>query len=174
MYRMLNAKKTKMTLAGLLGLAFVCLSSGLYAKGKNYGAAGCGVGSLIFSDNSKGSQVLASTTNTTFTQTSSITSQTSNCYDEGAGAYLQYRQEEFVAVNYSDLQQQMAVGQGEKLEAFALLLGCDASNSFVSMAQKSYADFFAVPVNKPAEFVERVKTGIKADSQASRACKLKA
>ena len=172
MYKVLNTKKIKMTAMGLLGLAFVCLSSGLYAKGKNYGAAGCGVGSLIFSGNTKGDQIFAATTNATFTQTYSITSQTSNCFEEGSGAYLQYRQEEFVAVNYSDLQQQMAVGQGEKLESFALLLGCESPNSFVSMAQKNHADFFAVPVNKATEFVERVKTSIKADSQASRACKL--
>ena len=130
------------------------------------------MGSLLFSDNKKGSQILAFITNNTFTQTFSISSQTSNCYDEGLEVHLQQRQEEFVAFNYSALQKEMAMGQGEKLESFARLLGCNTPASFAHMTQKSYVYFFGTPVKTPAEFVERVKIKIKTDEQVLSACRL--
>ena len=74
------------------------------------------MGSLIYSENKRSSQILALTTNNSSAQQSfSITSQTSNCHDEGLkDAHLQQRQEEFVAFNYSALQKEMAMGRGEK------------------------------------------------------------
>ena len=83
---------------------------------------------------------------------------------------MKHRQEKFVAVHYSELQKEMALGQGEKLEAFAVLMGCNATAPFANMAKKSYANFFSVPATQPAEFVERVRTSMKANSQSSKAC----
>ena len=48
MYKIITKNKWGLVIPVLAAFAFAALS-GLSAKGKNYGAGGCGVGSLIFS-----------------------------------------------------------------------------------------------------------------------------
>jgi hypothetical protein len=91
----------------------------------NHPMAGCGLGYLLLSnkDNTKVTQVLGGTTNGTFgSQTFGISSGTSGCTEDGAVKFAK-ETETFVAVNYAQLQRDIAAGQGEYATAFATLLG---------------------------------------------------
>ncbi|MBI2602380.1 MAG: DUF3015 family protein [Deltaproteobacteria bacterium] len=88
---------------------------------KPYGMAGCGLGSLVFSSDTKGSQVLAATTNgTSYSQLFGITSGTSNCRDlEAKVALLPY-----VDVNKQQILADIAKGSGESLVGLGQMMGC--------------------------------------------------
>ncbi len=136
-----------------------------------YGMAGCGLGSIVFGTKT---QVLAATTNgSSYNQFFGITSGTSNCVPGGGTAFNLHRQEVFVHVNYDSLEQEMAVGKGEKLAAFATLLGCPAGqlDTFGTLVKKEHSRFFS---NKedPSAMLKEVRNSIQADQNLSNACKI--
>ena len=107
-------------------IAVLCISMavGAMAAGgsRNYGMAGCGLGSQVFSDKGLMGQTCASTTNATFwNQLFAISSGTSNCN----ATEDQIAQVEFVSGNLASLQKEIAQGDGETLVAFSQVLGCD-------------------------------------------------
>lgn len=122
----------------LLVLAsFLFIGSSAFAVGD----AGCGLGSVLITTNSKLMQLFAVTTNGTFaSQTFGITSGTSNC--SASGLVVNEKQiQYFVEVNEQDLKREMAQGHGEKLQTLAALYGCSndaAVASFSSRVQSSY------------------------------------
>jgi len=88
-----------------------------------YGAAGCGLGSLIFGNEPGIVQIFAATTNGTFgNQTFGITTGTSNC-DKQAKFASNERLNEFVKENMDNLAKDIAMGKGESLDTLAELLG---------------------------------------------------
>ncbi|MBI3395443.1 MAG: DUF3015 family protein [Spirochaetia bacterium] len=155
-----------MIAAALTALAVQPVSAG------SYGMAGCGLGSTIISSNGF-SQVFAVTTNgTSGNQTFGITSGTSNC-NPGSAAYMDRQQEVFVTVNFSSLEQEMAAGKGEKLEALASLLGCkDAGmTSFRTMAKKNHSTFFAREAS-PSGLLAALKGEIAKEPALASQCKI--
>ncbi len=138
-----------------------------------YGMAGCGLGSLLFgTDNSKGMQILAATTNGTIgSQTFGITSGTLNCTSGGVVA-LQREQAAFAEVNFQDLKRNMATGGGEFVASFATLLGCDdqGKQAFAQMGQDRYEVIFASAKTTPMEMLSNVKAEIKATPALSASC----
>jgi len=100
------------------------------AQAKNYGMAGCGLGSMMMGK--QGNQVLAATTNgsTGNSQSMGITTGTSNCTDDGV-AMIDREQEMFTEANFELLKQDIAQGQGENLNALASLMGCNSDQSKV-------------------------------------------
>lgn len=115
-----------------------------------YGAAGCGLGSLIFQDQPGMVQVLAATTNGTFgNQTFGITSGTSNC-PQGLSMASNDRLNEFVLANMDNLAKDIAMGKGETLDAFADLLQVPTEKraEFNAKLQANFAKVF------PSEKVE--------------------
>jgi hypothetical protein len=126
-------------------LAASCLPSVALARG-NHPMAGCGLAYVLFSkdDNSQGIQILASTTNNLWgTQSFGITSGTSGCTPDGTVAKNK-EAEVFADVNYKNLQQEMAVGGGEYLNAFADILGVKADRraDLFQIFRQNYASFF--------------------------------
>src|SRR3989304_920046 len=113
------------TVAGLLMIA----GSGYAAPGDtpgNYGAAGCGLGSMVFGNEKGPVQVLAATTNGTFgSQTFGITTGTSNCAKSAKFAGAD-RLNEFVAANMDNLAKDIAMGHGESLDTLPGLMGVSA------------------------------------------------
>lgn len=103
------------------------LASAVIAK--NYGMAGCGLGSLVITSKSNGSQITAATTNgSTYSQFFGITSGTSNCTDDGVA--LEAKElEYFTEANYESLIQEMAQGSGENITTLAMLFGCNAEQA---------------------------------------------
>ncbi len=149
------------------------LEKRVIGKPGNYGMAGCGLGSMVAGP--KRAQLFAATTNgTASNQVWGISFGTSNCDAEVSQAFLQKEQENFVSVNYSSLQQEMAIGKGKKLEAFVSLLGCSDSIAFSAMAQKNHSYFFAVPKEQASKFVSRIQAKIKTENHIAVGCNVKA
>lgn len=130
------------------------------------GDAGCGLGSLIISKNSKGLQLLAATTNGSFgSQTFGITFGTSNCSSSGIvqnDKQIQY----FVEVNQSELTREMAQGHGEKLSTLAALNGCMSEtqiSAFNVKAQSSFGTIVPSAKTSAVDFVNNMKSAAVAD-----------
>ena len=121
----------------VLGLFILFFANDVLASA---GDAGCGLGSLIITRNTKLFQLFAVTSNNTVgSQTLGITFGTSNCNSSGL---VQNDREirVFAEVNHSDLTKEMAQGGGEKLMTLAALYGCDnnGKQSFTKMTQQSF------------------------------------
>lgn len=94
--------------------------------GQRYGMAGCGLGSIAFADKPGMIQVVAATLNgTAGNQTFGISSGTSNC---GQSGYKQDQAALFIEVNQHALARDVSRGQGEALQSFAKLVGCQPEN----------------------------------------------
>ena len=108
--------------------------SGLKGSGR-YGAAGCGLGSLIFNDQPGMVQILAATTNGTFgSQTFGITTGTSNC---GAGMTAAGTRN-FVDANKDALAKDMSRGQGETIGALSVLAQCKDAAQVGAVLQSNF------------------------------------
>ena len=106
----------------------------------DYGAAGCGLGSLAFKKNDM-TQVLAATTNGTF---GSQTFGTSGCNNEGL-VKVGMARESFIEANYKDLSRDVAKGNGEYVTNLARLYGYTPENTwqFTQLLQKNHTTIFA-------------------------------
>ncbi|OGR80611.1 MAG: hypothetical protein A2X32_00265 [Elusimicrobia bacterium GWC2_64_44] len=110
----------------------------------DYGAAGCGLGSLAFKKNDM-TQVLAATTNGTFgSQTFGMTFGTSGCNNEGL-VKVGMARESFIEANYKDLSRDVAKGNGEYVTNLARLYGYTPENTwqFTQLLQKNHTTIFA-------------------------------
>lgn len=136
-----------------------------------YGAAGCGLGSMVFADAPGIVQIFAATTNgTVANQTFGITSGTSNC---AQGMQASLVQESFVAINGSSLSRDAAAGSGEYLSTFQLLMGCEAGakDDFAASLKDNHAQIFT-PDAQPAEVLTNVRTVLASNEKLVQTCKL--
>lgn len=137
------------------------------------GDAGCGLGSLVISKNSKLLQLFAVTTNATLlTQVFGITSGTSNCSASGIvmnDKEVQY----FVEVNQEELSREMAQGHGEKLFTLAQMKGCSNETSqkaFGSFAQDSYSRILPTANTTASELVKNLNSEMSAQKEIGQLC----
>jgi hypothetical protein len=131
--------KRMLVLLGLIGMAF---GSTAFAA---QDGAGCGLGSMLFKGQSgMVPNLLAMTTNGMFGNTFSMTSGTMGCKADSV-ILREKEQEAFVATTLSELNQEMAQGQGQHVTALASLLGCPTAvhGDFARMSQDSYGKVFA-------------------------------
>ena len=134
--------------------------------------SGCGLGSLIFKENTKVPQLLSVTTNGSFgSQTFGISSGTSNCSASGF-AKADKEQLYFVHANYGSLTEEMAKGQGETLRTLAHLLGCseESTAAFSQLTQKNFNQIVQ-PKETPTDLLIHVREHVKSDAQLAGACK---
>ncbi|MEX0829340.1 MAG: DUF3015 domain-containing protein [Nitrospirales bacterium] len=120
---------------------------------------GCGLGKLAWESyagqQSIGPQVLQATTNGTFgTQTFGISSGTSGCTNDGT-IFASEKVNVFASVNFDDISQEMAQGQGEHLTSLATLMGipADQHNMFFAMAQDKYTTLIQAGETSPKAVV---------------------
>lgn len=153
-------------------IIFVLVLS-MFGFSAHAGDAGCGLGSLVISKNSKLLQLFAITTNGTFSsQVLGITSGTSNCSASGLvmnDKQIQY----FVEVNQEDLSREMAQGRGEKLATLALLNGCaneGSQKAFANFTQQSYGKILPSSSVTAVEMVSNLKNQMGANSELSQMC----
>jgi hypothetical protein len=119
----------------------------------NYGAAGCGLGSMVFGSEAGPVQVLAATTNGTFgSQTFGITTGTSNCTKQAKFASNE-RLNEFVLANMDNLAKDIAIGHGESLDTFAELMAISVEKRSVVYA-KLQANFSNIFTSDKVEFAD--------------------
>ena len=144
------------------------VSSASYAA--PYGAAGCGLGSVVFGAKTGFIQVFAATTNgTSGSQTFGITSGTSNCVAADKAEAFN-KQREFVDTNLASLASDMAQGSGETLAAFEQTLGCEANIAVVTKAlQAGHSKIFRETGADAVVFATHEV--LKGSSEASVACK---
>ena len=122
----------------LIGLALaITFLSVPFAMAEELGS-GCGLGKQIFAGQSGlVPHVLAATTNgTSGNQTIGLTLGTSGCDADGV-IKNDRASEAFVEVNFDNLSQDMAQGNGQYLHSLATLMGCGVVYSeFAGMAQE--------------------------------------
>jgi hypothetical protein len=123
---------------------------------------GCGLGKLAWSDYSGqkqiGPQVLMATTNGTFgSQTFGISTGTSGCTNDGK-IFTAEKVNVFAAINFDNLSQEMAQGQGEHLTSLATLMGIPADQhpAFFAMTQEKYATLVQAGETSPKAVVKAI------------------
>lgn len=121
---------------------FLVLFLGSASNAFAYDSTGCGLGSLVFKGQ-KGPvpQVLAVTTNGTYTQTFGITSNTSGCDSYGRITGGTGRMFAFLENNLDQFAADAAVGKGETIEAIAAITGRDAE-TVGRVAHNNFAELF--------------------------------
>lgn len=152
----------------LLMVAVLLLGSQAFA-----GDAGCGLGSLIITKNSKALQIFAITTNWSFfSQPLGITSGTSNCSASSivmTDKEVQY----FVEVNQEDLSREMAQGHGQKLATLAQMKGCQTENAqkaFGSFTQDSYTTIIPAAGTSSSEMVQNLNKAMTSQNDLAQLC----
>jgi hypothetical protein len=133
-----------------------------------YGMAGCGLGSLIIKNHSKGPQIGASILN--ISQVSAISSGSSNCGITKDDLAMK-EQEVFMEVNLSSVAKDAAKGEGEHLSAFAEILGCGQGaelNVFSNLTRDNYSDIFSTSDSKAV--LENFRGVIKSNETLASAC----
>ncbi len=121
-----------------------------------YGAAGCGLGSIVLGDSKGFTQVFASTTNgTSGSQTFGISSGTSNCGSSGKTPT------QFIEVNKSALSNEAARGEGETIMALSEIYGCKDSNTFGKILKSDFEAIFKN--NNPKNIDLNIKSTLKSN-----------
>ena len=125
-------------------LAAVCAlgASQAYSAAATWGAAGCGVGSIVWGSESM--QTSAYSTNMSFYQSISIFSELLNCQNPPE---LAAQQREFLFNNYAELSREMSRGEGDVLNTFARTFGCSdtALPKFRAVMQNSFEEIYTSP-----------------------------
>jgi len=127
---------------------------------------GCGLGKLAWSDY-KGQkeiapQVLMATTNGTFGSTTfGISSGTSGCTSDGK-IMSEQKTTMFAQLNFENLSQEMAQGQGEHLASLATLMGVPAEHqaAFFAMTQERYTSLVKTGEASPVAMVKAINDAI--------------
>lgn len=137
------------------------------------GDAGCGLGSLIISKNSKGLQLFAMTTNASFSsQPLGITSGTSGC--SASGLVMNEKEVQyFVEVNQEELSREMAQGHGEKLYTLASMKGCSSEVSqkaFSTFTQSSYSQIIPAANTSAVDMVRNLNSAFSNQGDLAQLC----
>jgi len=145
--------------AALLSVATTASAqAGLRGTGV-YGAAGCGLGSMVFGNQPGGVQVLAATTNATGIQTFGITTGTSNC---GPGLIAEGTKN-FVEANREVLAKDMSRGQGETIGALTWMAGCSDSVQVGAVLQANFSQIFTSEQATSGDVAKALLDTLKAD-----------
>jgi hypothetical protein len=130
----------KKMLMAVGALALLSMSAAETARAQAYGAAGCGLGSIVFGNQPGIMQVLAATTNGTFfSQTFGITFGTSNCTAPGMGMVSA---KAFIETNREAFAKDVSRGSGETIEGLATLAGCQDAKKVGATLQAKFKVVF--------------------------------
>ncbi|MDB5038773.1 MAG: hypothetical protein JWQ35_2301 [Bacteriovoracaceae bacterium] len=137
--------------------------------GQGYGAAGCGLGSILFGQKPGMVQVLAATTNGTFgTQTFGISSGTSNCDHSRATAAI--KTEFFAAQNEVSLKNDIAKGNGETLSTLTRVANCGNSQQAAAALKVNFSEIYPSSSASSKEISSKIVHILSTDKSLS--CKL--
>jgi hypothetical protein len=127
---------------------------------------GCGLGKLAWSDYSHqksiGPQVLMATTNGTFgSGTFGISSGTSGCTNDGK-VMAEHKTIMFAQLNFENLSQEMAQGQGEHLASLATLMGVpsEQQGAFFAMTQERYTSLVGTGAASPVAMIKAINDAL--------------
>ena len=156
----------KRTFVLLIAMAFVGVQAGVAIAGNPDTGPGCGLGKLAWNDY-KGQkeiapQVLMATTNGTFgSNTFGISSGTSGCTNDGK-IMSDRKTIMFAELNFDNLSQEMAQGQGEHLASLATLMGVPAERqaTFFAMTQERYTSLVKAGEASPVAMVKALNEAV--------------
>ena len=156
----------KRTFVLLIAMAFVGVQAGVAIAGNPDTGPGCGLGKLAWNDY-KGQkeiapQVLMATTNGTFgSNTFGISSGTSGCTNDGK-IMSDSKTIMFAELNFDNLSQEMAQGQGEHLASLATLMGVPAERqaTFFAMTQERYTSLVKAGEASPVAMVKALNEAV--------------
>lgn len=152
----------------LVGLSLLAVQATCFG-GARYGAAGCGLGSLVIGSDPGYGQVFAATTNgSSYSQTFGITSGTSNCIPMSHEAAFN-QQKHFVDSNLASLASEMAQGNGEMIVAFSQTFGCADSQAAAKAMQAGHGKIFQQ--GSTDNIVFATHDVLKADPATAATCK---
>ncbi|MCB0422439.1 MAG: DUF3015 family protein [Bdellovibrionales bacterium] len=129
---------------------------------------GCGIGWEITKDRTLIATTTRGTTNAFVPPTFGMTSGTIGC-EQHAVAMNDQEAATYAYTNFDALKSEMAVGQGENLEAFAQTLGC-SSMDLGQATKANYGKIYKSGTTSPAEMVNNVKQLIKEDAVLASQC----
>lgn len=124
-----------------------------------YGAAGCGLGSLVFDTNENKNewwaQVLAATTNGILgNQTFGITSGTLNC--DANPLVKMSHVETFIESNENAVANELATGQGDTLVVLNYAFRCENSSDLAAAIKKNYSSVYTGTKDSPKAVADRI------------------
>jgi hypothetical protein len=136
---------------------------------------GCGLGKLAWSDY-KGQkeiapQVLMATTNGTFGSTTfGISTGTSGCTNDGK-VMADSKTIMFAELNFDNLSQEMAQGQGEHLASLATLMGVPTEHqgTFFAMTQERYTSLVKAGEASPVAMVKALNEAVAGHAVLAKA-----
>jgi hypothetical protein len=152
----------KHTLIVLMTFGLIFGGAGLALAIHPDNGSGCGLGKMLWADYSHqqaiGPQVLQATTNGTLgNQTFGISTGTSGCTNDGT-IFASEKANVFASVNFDNLSQEMAQGQGEHLTSLATLMGipADQQPAFFAMTQEKYTTLVQAGETSPKAVVKAI------------------
>lgn len=141
-------------------LVIICYQASLALAVNPDTGPGCGLGKLAWSDykhpKNIAPQVMMATTNGTFGSTTfGISSGTSGCTNDGT-VMAEEKANVFAAINFDNLSQEMAQGQGEHLASLATLMGVPAEHQaqFFALTQEKYTSLVQAGDTSPVAMVK--------------------
>jgi hypothetical protein len=149
-------------------VALVAAQSGLVlAAGVTDNGPGCGLGKVMWEGstnaNSVGGELLISTTNNTILpwQAFGITTGNFGCKNNGK-LWAEQKVNMFATVNFDNLSQEMAQGQGEHLASLATLMGVPAEQQaeFYAMTQDRYNALVKAGESSPVAMIKAINDAI--------------
>ena len=134
-------------------------------------SSGCGMGYAIAPKQSLVSSSTRSLVNATFSNTLGMTLGTSGCakhsivQNESKGIH-------YAEANMDQLAMEMARGNGEFVQGFASVFGCQDSRAFGRMVQAKYETLLPGSDVSGVELYKNVKSEIKNNASLSSSCSL--
>lgn len=127
-----------------VAIAIICVQAGVALAAANPDTGpGCGLGKMGWAEykhqKNIAPQVMMATTNVIGLYTFAISTGTSGCTNDGV-IMADQKTAVFASLNFENLSQEMAQGQGEHLASLATLLGIPAKQhpEFFAMTQEKY------------------------------------
>jgi len=167
-------KSIKMKLVLLVFAAVAFVGSPKPSMAAGYGPSGCGLGAFVISGRGKLEQILSSILNAglilNISQISGMTSGTSECGNTLFRADAE--QKAYAYANFTQLQQDIAQGRGERLQTLAFLMGCESKSvvAFSAAAKKNYSQIFAGKTVDSDVMLERVRSAVQSDAAVASQC----
>src|SRR5437660_11771776 len=149
-----------------VAVALVCFSAPMALAAMNTDTGpGCGVCKVIWADYRHQKNILPqslmATTNGMFSNTIGITFGISGCTNDGK-FMAEQKATMFAEINFENLSQEMAQGQGEHLASLATLMGVPAEHqaTFFAMTQERYTSLVKTGEASPVAMVKAINDAI--------------
>lgn len=155
-------KKLLLSALIVVSASVATISTTTVAHADPYGAAGCGLGSILFGAKPGIVQIFAATSNWILgTQTFGITSGTSNC---GAQVVTVVAAKQFIETNREAFAKDVSRGSGETITTLASIGGCSDSAAVAVSLQRNFKMIFPAASATNTAVSSAAVTALKSDT----------